>query len=274
MFEEEKGIRGTHPTLPNRTELLLALRALRRKKMSPVRGPSSKDDTLSEQEAAELNVAGFDDKSLRSALKNFSQLDRDNDGRLSREEFRAGLGMLGVDKTFSTIIFNSFDTGGDGWIDRREFLAAMAVMLHPDNLEAQIDLAFDAYDVDKNGRLEFDELRQVIAAVYSTMAQMGIGGADFNSDSVASELFRQMDRGAKGYVTKEDYLHLARTQPGACQPTAQPGNRPSLGAGWPAGSGRGSGRGPVRERVPGVKTWYFFVFIDVFAAVYRKTCAF
>ena len=134
--------------------------------MSPSskRGPSSKDDTLSEQEAAELNVAGFDDKSLRSALKNFSQLDRDNDGRLSREEFRAGLGMLGVDKTFSTIIFNSFDTGGDGWIDRREFLAAMAVMLHPDNLEAQIDLAFDAYDVDKNGRLEFDELRQVIAA--------------------------------------------------------------------------------------------------------------
>ena len=30
---------------------------------------------------------------------------------------------------------------------------------------------------------------------------------------VASELFLQMDRGAKGHVTKEDYVHLAQTQP-------------------------------------------------------------
>ena len=169
---------------------------------------------LSEAELQDARVGHLDEKSLRVAMQNFQQLDRDNDGRLSREEFRSGLGMLGVDKAFSTIIFNSFDTGGDGWIDRREFLVAMAVMLHPDNLEDQIDLAFDAYDVNKDGKLVFDELRQVIASVYATMEQMGISGNAYtDADTVAGELFRQMDRGGKGYVTKEDYVHLAKTQP-------------------------------------------------------------
>ena len=147
---------------------------------------------LSEAELQDARVGHLDEKALRVAMQNFAQLDRDNDGRLSREEFRSGLGMLGVDKAFSTIIFNSFDTGGDGWIDRREFLVAMAVMLHPDNLEDQIDLAFDAYDVNKDGKLVFDELRQVIASVYATMEQMGISGEAYtNADKVAHELFRQ-----------------------------------------------------------------------------------
>ena len=183
-------------------------------KKSSISSTKKSSMELTEAELQDARVGHLDEKALRVAMQNFQQLDRDNDGRLSREEFRSGLGMLGVDKAFSTIIFNSFDTGGDGWIDRREFLVAMAVMLHPDNLEDQIDLAFDAYDVNKDGKLVPDELRQVIASVYATMEQMGISGEAYtNADSVAAELFRQMDRGGKGYVTKEDYVHLAKTQP-------------------------------------------------------------
>ena len=108
---------------------------------------------LSESELSDARVGHLDEKALRIAMQNFQQIDRNNDGKLDLEEFRSGMGMLGVDKTFSTIVFNSFDTGGDGWIDRREFLVAMAVMLHPDKLEDQIDLAFDAYDRNKDGKL-------------------------------------------------------------------------------------------------------------------------
>ena len=152
----------------------------------PSRGGSTKSTVeLSEAELQDTRVGHLDEKALRGMMVNFQQLDRDNDGRLSREEFRSGLGMLGVDEAFSSMIFNSFDTGGDGWIDRREFMVAMAVMLHPDNLEGQIDLAFDAYDLNKDGKLELDELRQVIASVYSTMEQMGIGGpAYYDADTV------------------------------------------------------------------------------------------
>ena len=168
---------------------------------------------LSEAERSDARVGHLDEKALRIAMQNFQQIDRNNDGKLDLEEFRSGMGMLGVDKTFSTIVFSSFDTGGDGWIDRREFLVAMAVMLHPDKLEDQIDLAFDAYDRNKDGKLVFDELRQVIASIFATMEQMGISDESNDADAVAGELFRQMDRGGKGYVTKEDYVHLAKTQP-------------------------------------------------------------
>ena len=177
---------------------------------------------LTSQELNELRADGasakLSEKALRSAVQNFQTLDRDKDGHLSVEEFRSGLGMLGMDSTFSTILFNAFDSGGDGRIDVREFVAAMAVMLHPDNMEDQIDLAFDAYDINKDGKLTFDELRQVIASIYATMEQMGINDAQHDPEAVANGLFQQMDRGAKGHVTKEDYLYLARTQPGAPSP--------------------------------------------------------
>ena len=185
--------------------------------LRPSRNKSRKepDTGLTAAELSEVRTKSphLDDKALRSALQNFQSLDRDNDGRLSQEEFRQGLGMLGMDPTFSSLLFNSFDTGGDGYIDRREFVAAMAVMMHPDNVEEQIDLAFDAYDVNKDGMLDYEELRAVIAAVFSTMEQMGIASEMHDPEAVANELFHIMDRGAKGHVTKDDYLHLARTHP-------------------------------------------------------------
>ena len=182
---------------------------------SRIKSRKEPDTGLTPAELSEVRTKSphLDDKALRSALQNFRSLDHDNDGRLSQEEFREGLGMLGMDPTFSSLLFNSFDTGGDGYIDRREFVAAMAVMLHPDNVEDQIDLAFDAYDVNKDGMLTYEELRDVIASVFSTMEQMGIANDQHNPEVVANELFHNMDRGAKGYVTKEDYLHLARTHP-------------------------------------------------------------
>ena len=83
----------------------------------------------------------LDDAQLRAALENFSSMDKNGDGLLSRAEFREGLGMLGVDEDFCSILFNMFDTQGAGEIDQRAFLASMAVMLHPDEMELQVGLA-------------------------------------------------------------------------------------------------------------------------------------
>ena len=142
-------------------------------------------------------------------------MDEDGDGELSAAEFRSGLGMLGMDQTFAQILFNSFDHDRSGSINKSEFLASMAVMLHPSDMEEQVSMAFDAYDTNRNGRLEMDELHNVLSAMFSTMCKMGIRdeALEPSVESAAAELYRHMDREEKGYVTKDDYLRLAKSNP-------------------------------------------------------------
>jgi len=129
--------------------------------------------------------------------------------------------MLGLDKGFSTMIFSAFDKSGDGYIDLREFVAAMGVMLNPDDIEQQITLAFDAYDLNNDGKLDQSELQSVIGAIFSTMNTMGMPqqvfpGSNFSEAAAAStadDLFKLMDEEGKGYITREDYIELARTRP-------------------------------------------------------------
>ena len=97
---------------------------------------------------------------------------------------------------------------------KSEFLASMAVMLHPSDMEEQVSMAFDAYDTNRNGRLEMDELHNVLSAMFSTMCKMGIRDEALEpSVESAAALYRHMDREEKGYVTKEDYLRLAKSNP-------------------------------------------------------------
>ena len=161
------------------------------------------------------SVMKIDDAAARSALKNFAAMDTDGDGQLSSEEFRTGLGMLGMDQDFAQILFSSFDTDQSGAINRSEFLAAMAVMMNPTDMESQVSMAFDAYDINHDGHLSLDELEQVISAMFGTMCKMGIREPDAepSAQSAAAELYRHLDADMKGHVTKEDYLRLATNNP-------------------------------------------------------------
>ena len=159
-----------------------------------------------------------DDQTAKSALKAFLAMDVNGDGRLTLDEFRSGLGTLGMDMEFVTILFNTFDRDGDGMVSKREFLASMAVMLHPDETDQQIGMAFDAYDRNKDGQLDIEEVEHVISALFSTMDKMGIRDQRPDVKRTARELYNNMDVDGKGYVTKEDYHRLATSNPGERNP--------------------------------------------------------
>lgn len=80
----------------------------------------------------------LDGKLLKDVQASFAHLDTNHDGLLSLEEFATGLGLLSMNAEFATIIFNAFDKSGDGMIDRREFVATIGVMLHPEDMERQV----------------------------------------------------------------------------------------------------------------------------------------
>jgi Ca2+-binding EF-hand superfamily protein len=87
---------------------------------------------------SDIAPPALDGKMLKDVQASFAHLDTNHDGLLSLEEFTAGLGLLSMNAEFATIIFNAFDRSGDGMIDRREFVTAIGVMLHPEDMERQV----------------------------------------------------------------------------------------------------------------------------------------
>jgi Ca2+-binding EF-hand superfamily protein len=170
-------------------------------------------DEVAVRKALKDYAGMLDADQRKKTLRDFAAMDRDQDGKLSSDEFRENLGLLGVDLGLAQILFNSFDHNGDGFVDKSEFLASMAVMLHPEEHEEQVAMAFNAYDLNKDGKLTVDELQHVIEAMFSTMAKMGIREEGEDAKLAAVELFRHMDAAEKGYVTREDYQRLAANNP-------------------------------------------------------------
>ena len=183
---------------------------------APVAVPGSDRGPSSDRGTGGLAMDPDRAKVHADALKRFASLDRDGNGVLTREEFREGLGPMGLDEGLVDIIFNTFDVNGDGQINQAEFASAMAVMLHPTSVEEQVTMAFNAYDTDKDGRLSIAELESVIRSIFSTLHKMGIRDTEdhaIKTKRAAEELYRQLDTEGKGFVTKEDYVQLATANP-------------------------------------------------------------
>ena len=59
-------------------------------------------------------------------------------------------------------LFREMDKSGDGQVSKQEFRKEMAEALHLDIPQNEIDDLFNAWDVNQNGYLEFDELKRIL----------------------------------------------------------------------------------------------------------------
>lgn len=87
-------------------------------------------------------------------------------------------------------MFNVFDENKNGTIDFKEFICALSVtsrgrldeklkcMLHADGVERSAKLiifhsgAFQLYDIDKDGTITYDEMLQIVQAIYKMTGEM------------------------------------------------------------------------------------------------------
>lgn len=104
-----------------------------------------------------------EEKRLR---KLFTQFDKNGDGVLSREELVEGLASHYNDKEKAQIevddILERIDVNHDGVINYTEFIMAQVKatdLVSTDKLKA----AFNAFDLDGNGQITMDELKEVLA---------------------------------------------------------------------------------------------------------------
>ena len=107
--------------------------------------------------AIAVQASPDDIKELKSI---FMALDKNGDGSLSFEELKAGLGHKENAETLLEILKGA-DTDNSGSIDYTEFIAATLdaqTYLRDDYLKT----AFDMFDKDGSGKIDKDEIRQLL----------------------------------------------------------------------------------------------------------------
>lgn len=94
-------------------------------------------------------------------------------GMLSKDEFQKIYRQFfpfGDPSSFADYVFNVFDTDKSGSIDFKEFICALSVTSRG-KMEDKLDWAFQLYDIDGDGKISYDEMLQIVEAIYKMVSR-------------------------------------------------------------------------------------------------------
>ncbi|XP_015777859.1 PREDICTED: lysophosphatidylcholine acyltransferase 2B-like [Acropora digitifera] len=89
-----------------------------------------------------------------------------------------------------------------GFLDFREYLIGLALVSQPANTDKVMQVAFQAFDMNGDGRVEESELRHILQSAHPSITDL-----DVNC------LFNQVDSKRKGSVTFEEFHEFAVSHP-------------------------------------------------------------
>jgi len=161
---------------------------------------------------AALNIiAGqLSETQIKGLRETFLALDANGDGLLTLKELRDALGQSGLLKTNSDLqsIMDGVDADGSGVIDYTEFLAA--------TLDTRSYLsedicwtAFSVFDLDGDGKITQEELRQVLdnGEVEEVVGQQS-----------AASILKAIDANGDGTIDFEEFMAMMRSREGNSLP--------------------------------------------------------
>ena len=93
---------------------------------------------------------------------------------LTKEEFQKIYKQFfpfGDPTSFADYVFNVFDSDKSGSIDFKEFICALSVTSRG-KMEDKLDWAFQLYDIDGDGEISYNEMLQIVEAIYKMVCEV------------------------------------------------------------------------------------------------------
>ncbi|XP_053362328.1 guanylate cyclase activator 1g [Clarias gariepinus] len=128
-------------------------------------------------------------------------------GALHLHEFRRIFGVQSSSEEealFMKILFQSFDQNKDGIIDFLEFVAAVHLVLRG-KLQDRLKWSFKVYDRDENGKLDKNEVKNIIKIICKLKKR----SINMTPDDVCDRIFEHVDQ------NKDDQISLSEFMTGA-----------------------------------------------------------
>jgi len=128
----------------------------------------------------------------------FRSLDRNGDGRLSKEELLFAYRQHNTEEQTQEIVENvmrKVDVDKSGFIDYSEFLAA-SINLQTLTSKANLEQAFRLFDKDCSGKITIQEVKEIL------------GGDQQVSDSVWQQIMKEVDANSDGEIDLKEFINM------------------------------------------------------------------
>ncbi|KAL3526772.1 hypothetical protein ACH5RR_011428 [Cinchona calisaya] len=128
----------------------------------------------------------------------FNKFDANKDGKISEEEYKLALRVMGGKNAKLSEIAKAFkeaDSNGDGFIDFEEFIK---VQNEEGGVKtSDIQGAFRVFDLDGNGKISAEELLEV-------MRRLG----EKSSLNACKKMIRGVDADGDGLINMDEFMHM------------------------------------------------------------------
>ncbi|XP_045564790.1 guanylyl cyclase-activating protein 2-like [Salmo salar] len=131
-------------------------------------------------------------------------------GALHLHELKRIFGVLASceeETLYIETVFHSFDTNRDNALDFMEYTAALHLILRG-NLEDRLKWSFKIYDKDGNGKLDRQEVKNLIRIIYKI--QLHTTAINMTPNEVCDRIFELVDENHDGQISFSEFMEGAQ----------------------------------------------------------------
>lgn len=181
--------------------------------LSAARGSTKSNATLQQQQNVKkpkrleklapslstLSNLGYDEDDFMDAFRVF---DTNGDGRITAKELNHVLKELGIKMTRNEIkkMIGELDKDGNGTIEYSEFVAMMTAPASRESDEFELREAFKCIDLDGNGFISRDELKDAVRKIMSTDSKVSVQDVE--------EMMREADTDGNGLIDFDEFVRV------------------------------------------------------------------
>jgi len=151
----------------------------------------------------------------KKALERFVLLDKNQDGLLDLQEFSSNQTFEKFPDTLKKRLFELIDHDGDGHIDFRGFVLGVAGSTGTTPAQDAIDLAFEVYDRDQDGKITKEELIETLETLSHRSQEENIKTAikELADTVYAESVFNERGESVPKTLSKEGFAVAVRNNP-------------------------------------------------------------